>query len=72
MAMTSIEAVKTDANRNAKTLTDYLRRTGLIGESLLDGDGRPSTLRPYRDEQEEVLHGACLAAANLARLAATL
>lgn len=62
----NLEAIKFDANRNAKVLVDYLRKQGLIG------DVPAECLRDYATDQEEALHNACLAAYDLARRIATL
>jgi hypothetical protein len=62
----NLDSIKRDANNNVKILVDYLRRTGLIGDTTSE------KLRDYESTQEEILYGQLLAAHDLARRIATL
>ena len=52
--MANLEAIKADANRNAKTLVDYLRQAGLVGDGPEQSRGtrpRRSGANPEEDDE---------------------
>ena len=64
--MANLKAIKADANKNAKALGEYLRRT-----EYLTGFGQGEIAKEM-PEEIEVIYNAYLAADDLARRLATL